>query len=205
MRLFSFAKISTFLWWKSWAYSVFLFPFFICFYKWPSGRGEVSNCLHTVQSYMEVLQINKQFVLLAAKRKEQNKLSSTLLPERQKVKGCGLWHFKVGSGQRTESECLLQLPARGGRWIQSWREAEESCLIQPETSLGWTCVRTHNAAQAPALLLEPWATHCRGQIVPPTPPGGPAPHSVSTASALSGASQGQQIGKKADGGSKIPA
>lgn len=70
MHLFSFAKISAFLWRKSWAYSVFLFPFFILFYKWPSGRGEASNCLHTMQSYMEVLQLNKQFVLFAAKRKE---------------------------------------------------------------------------------------------------------------------------------------
>lgn len=117
------------------------------------------------------------FYLLQRKR-SQNKLSSTLLPERQKVKVCGLWHFKAGSGQRRESECSLQLPARGGRWIQSWREAEESCLIQPETSLGWTCVRTHTAAPAPA--LGPWAAHCSCQTVPPTPPDVPA----STVSAL---------------------
>lgn len=58
------------------------------------------------------------FYLLQRKR-SQNKLSSTLFPERQKVKVCGLWHFKVGSGQHTESECSLQLPARGGHWIQS--------------------------------------------------------------------------------------
>lgn len=62
--------------------------------------------------------IRSLFYLLQRERR-QNKLSSTLFPERQKVKVCGLWHFKVVSGQRTESECLLQLPARGGRWIQS--------------------------------------------------------------------------------------
>lgn len=69
MHLFSFAKISTFLWWKSWAYSVFLSPFFILFYKSLSGRGKVSNCLHTMQSYMEVLQAQQSVCFTCCKEK----------------------------------------------------------------------------------------------------------------------------------------
>lgn len=87
---------------------------------------------------------------LLQRESSQNKLPSTLFPERQKVKVCGLWRFKEGSGQHTESECSLQLPARGGHWIQSWKEAEESCLIQPKTLLGWTRVRTHTVCLSPS-------------------------------------------------------
>lgn len=97
----------------------------------------------------------RRLIYLLQRERSQNKLSSTLFPERQKVKVCGLWHFKVVSGQRTESECLLQLPARGGRWIQSWKEAEESGLIQRETSLGWTRVRIHTAYSSPSTCT--WA------------------------------------------------
>lgn len=48
--------------------SVFLSPFFILFYKLLSGR-EVSNCLQTMQSYMEVLQAQQAVCFTCCKEK----------------------------------------------------------------------------------------------------------------------------------------
>lgn len=69
---------------------------------------------------MEVLQLNEQFVLVASKRKKPEQVVFHFVSRGgEKVNVYSLWHFKVVSGQRTESECLLQLPVKGGRWIQS--------------------------------------------------------------------------------------
>lgn len=109
----SFAKIFAFLWLKSRAYSIFFFPFFTLFIqttKWERKSLQQS----------EVLQRNEQFVFIASKRKEPEQVVFHFVSRgEKKVNVCGLWCFKVGSGQRTGSECLPQLPAKGGRWIRS--------------------------------------------------------------------------------------
>lgn len=119
MHLFSFAKISAFLRRKSWAYSVFLFPFFILFLSGQVGDEKSPTVCTPCSHIWRCCSSTSSLFYLLQRERSQNKLSSTLFPEKQKVKVCGLWHFKVGSGQRTESECSLQLPARGGHWIQS--------------------------------------------------------------------------------------
>lgn len=113
--------------------------------KAPNGLYRVQSCIReslrlekaseTIQSNhppnMEMLQLWEQFVSVAAKRKQPEQVVFHSVFKGKKRKHlCSLWHFRAVSGRRTESECSLQLPAKGGRWIQSWKEAEESHLIQ---------------------------------------------------------------------------
>lgn len=99
--------------------------------KWEREKKikELSNCLYNMQSVTETQSAQQavQFSCLQGKGTRTSVFHVCLLvfhfisrkKKKKKVNLYALQHFKVVSGQHMESECLLQLPVKGGRWIQS--------------------------------------------------------------------------------------